>query len=200
MQLRLTVIDPTASVPAVDCLVDVGADTRLSEVRSDLLLAVGRDDGRFFFAAQPLADDAALGLPPLLDGAVVSVERPLGQPPNALLELHVTGGPDAGAIQPLGSGEHAIGRAIEADLRIDDPDVSRLHAVVSVGPAGVAVADLDSTNGSAVGGVPIGRSGVPMRVGDVLQVGMSLLELVAADSARARGVAHGDPAGGAHPS
>jgi hypothetical protein len=39
MQLRLTVIDPTASGPAVDCLVDVGAGARLREIRSDL----GRD-------------------------------------------------------------------------------------------------------------------------------------------------------------
>src|SRR6188474_953254 len=166
MQLRFTVIDPTGLGPAVDCAVDVGADTRLSEVRSALLLAVGRDHGRLFCAGQPLGDDAVLGLPPLLDGAVVSVERPLGQPPSALVELHVTGGPDAGTVHPLGSGEHGIGRAPEADLRIDDPDVSRLHAVASVGVAGVTVADLDSTNGTGVGGALIGRSGVPIRVGD----------------------------------
>ena len=70
--------------------------------------------------------------------------------------------------------------------------MSRLHAVVSVGPGGVSVADFDSTNGTALGGQPIGRSGVPMRVGDVLQVGGSRLELVAADPARAACHADGD--------
>jgi len=192
MQLRLTVIDPTASGPAVDCLLDVGADARLREVPARLVLAGGRARGRPFCAGQPLADEASLGLPPLLDGAVVSVERPLGQPPKALLELHVTAGPDAGTVHPLGSGEHSVGRALEADLRIDDPDVSRLHALVSVGPGGVTVADLDSTNGTAVGGQPTSRSGGPMRVGDVLQVGGSRLELVAPDQARAACHADGD--------
>jgi DNA segregation ATPase FtsK/SpoIIIE, S-DNA-T family len=193
MQLRLTVINPTASGPAVDCIVDVCPDSRLGAVRSDLLLAVGRGDGRLFCAGRPLGDEAPLGLPPLLDGAVVSVERPLDRPPKALLGLHVSAGPDAGAVHPLGSGEHGIGRALEADLRIDDPDVSRLHALVSVRPGGVTVADLDSTNGTAVGDVRIGRSPVPLRVGDVLQVGGSRLEVVSADPARA--ACHADGAG-----
>jgi S-DNA-T family DNA segregation ATPase FtsK/SpoIIIE len=64
--------------------------------------------------------------------------------------------------------------------------------VVSVGPGGVSVTDLDSTNGTSVAGVPIGRNGAPMRVGDVLQVGGSRLQLVAADPARAACHADGE--------
>ncbi|MEP6760892.1 MAG: FtsK/SpoIIIE domain-containing protein [Sporichthyaceae bacterium] len=192
MQLRLTVIDPTGSHPAVDCIVDVAADTMLGAVRPSLLATVGRSDGRLFCAGQPLTDQTPLGLPPLVDGAVVSAGRPLGQPAKTLLELHVTGGPDSGTVHPLGPGEHRIGRALKADVRIEDPDVSRLHAVLSVRPGGVTVADLDSTNGTVVGGLQASRTGVPMEVGDVLQVGVSRLQLQAADLARAACHADGE--------
>jgi S-DNA-T family DNA segregation ATPase FtsK/SpoIIIE len=192
MQLRLTVIDPTSSGPAVDCVVDAPSDAVLGDVRPNLLAAVGRGDGRLFCAGEPLGDHMRLGLPPLVDGTVVSVDRPLGEPAKAMLELHVTGGPDSGTVHPIGPGEHGIGRALEADLRIEDPDVSRLHAVLSLGPGGITVADLDSTNGTVVGGLAASRTGVPMGVGDVLQVGASRLTLVAPQLARAACHADGE--------
>ena len=192
MQLRLTVIDPTSSTAPVDCVAEVPSGGVLGDVKADLLRAVGRINGRFFCANGPLADETRIGAPPLLDGAVVTVDRPLGRAPTAPLELHVTGGPDSGTVHPLGPGEHGIGRALEASVRIDDPDVSRLHAVLRVGASGVTVADLDSTNGTTVDGMPVSRSGGPLSSGEVLQVGATRLELVAPAHARAACRADGE--------
>ncbi len=193
MQLRLTLIDASSPGAPLDVAVDAAPGTVLGEVREDLLGALGRSDGRLFGADGPLADATPLGAAPLLDGAVVTVDRPLGRAStDAPLELHVSAGPDSGAVHPLGPGEHGIGRAVEANVRIDDPDVSRLHAVLQVGPGGVTVVDLDSTNGTTLGGVPVHRGGAPFGSGEVLEIGASRLELVAPVRARAACRADGE--------
>ncbi|WP_068433821.1 FHA domain-containing protein [Piscicoccus intestinalis] len=46
-----------------------------------------------------------------------------------------------------------IGRSADADIRIDDPEVSRRHAqLVATGPGGWVVSDLGSVNGTYVDG------------------------------------------------
>jgi pSer/pThr/pTyr-binding forkhead associated (FHA) protein len=59
-----------------------------------------------------------------------------------------------GMKHPLGPPGIVIGRGTEADLRINDPGVSRRHVEIRVGPggSGVSVADLGSTNGMLVNG------------------------------------------------
>ena len=46
-----------------------------------------------------------------------------------------------------------IGRAVECDLAVDDPLVSRRHARVLASDLGAALEDLDSSNGVYVNGV-----------------------------------------------
>jgi hypothetical protein len=48
-----------------------------------------------------------------------------------------------------------VGRAPSADLRLDDPRVSRLHARIEMRDDGVYVEDLGSRNGTSVDGVPV---------------------------------------------
>ena len=67
-----------------------------------------------------------------------------------------------------------IGRGTEADLRINDPGVSRLHAQVNVEDAGdgtvnVTITDLGSTNGLIVNGQKV-RS-VPLEEGSRVEIG-----------------------------
>ena len=104
-----------------------------------------------------------LGEPPLLDGAVVSLHGPvpaastpaLAAYGSAKARLHVVAGPDAGGIHLLQGGQVRLGRSAETDVPLDDPDVSRLHCAVTVSDGGgVTVADLDSTNGTALDGRP----------------------------------------------
>jgi len=68
-----------------------------------------------------------------------------------------------GVRHPLTPPGFTIGRGTEADLRINDPNVSRLHAQISVedigdGQVQVSIADLGSTNGLIINGEKV-RSG-----------------------------------------
>ncbi len=62
-----------------------------------------------------------------------------------------------------------IGRARDTDFQVDDPNVSRRHAVLYWSEGRVMVEDLKSTNGTLVNGYPI--SSTVLRPRDVLVVG-----------------------------
>ena len=66
----------------------------------------------------------------------------------------------------------SIGRGTDADLRINDPGVSRLHARIVVGatPQQLRVEDLGSTNGTYVNGRKIDRK-ERIFSGDVITMG-----------------------------
>ncbi|SCK21125.1 FHA domain-containing protein [Streptomyces sp. WMMB 322] len=124
-----------------------------------------------------------LGEPPLLDGAVISLHGPAAMPAlsaygSARARLHVISGPDAGGIHLLQGGKVTLGRSAEADVPLDDPDVSRLHCAVTVSDGGaVTVADLDSTNGTMLDGAPVGGRPVLFRPGATLRAGESALRV-----------------------
>jgi hypothetical protein len=75
--------------------------------------------------------------------------RPVSSRDSLVLEVNGTRHP----LQPPGL---TIGRGTEADLRINDPGISRLHAEIRVGGAPAApqidIVDLGSTNGIIVNG------------------------------------------------
>jgi two-component system response regulator AtoC len=68
------------------------------------------------------------------------------------LELAVFSGDEVRTFPLPRSGTVAIGRGTACDLRIDDPSVSRSHAVLEIGASGIAVRDLGSANGTLVRG------------------------------------------------
>jgi hypothetical protein len=76
-------------------------------------------------------------------------------------------------------GQFAIGRSSECQLSLDDPLVSRRHAVLVVRGDTVEVEDLGSRNGVLVNGVRVSR---PTRLvdGDVLTVGQQQLTIAGA--------------------
>lgn len=87
-------------------------------------------------------------------------------------------GPDAGGVHLLHGGQIRIGRSADADVPLDDPDVSRLHCAVTVsGDGRVTVADLGSTNGTSLDGAEIGTRPVPLSAGALLRLGESTLRL-----------------------
>ncbi len=63
-----------------------------------------------------------------------------------------------------------VGRAPSADVRIDDPRVSRLHARIEMRDDGVYVEDLGSRNGTLVDGVPVVTSR-QLASGDEITIG-----------------------------
>ncbi|MFC7309812.1 FHA domain-containing protein [Streptomyces monticola] len=194
MQIRLTVLGPLSgrtpqsaqgALPrACDVLVTAPAGTALSAVASGLATAVGIPEGpTVVYAGTDRLDarEATLGEPPLLDGAVLSLQGPAEPAPSAegaAARLHVVAGPDAGGVHLLHGGRISIGRSADADVPLDDPDVSRLHCAVTVGPDGrVSVADLNSTNGTAVDGRPVTEQAVRLSPGALLRIGESTLRL-----------------------
>jgi S-DNA-T family DNA segregation ATPase FtsK/SpoIIIE len=197
MRLLLTVVDPRGSALPVDVAVDAPPGTPLATVHDGLLGAVGRHDGLLYAGERQLTGDDALGEPPLLDGAVLTVDRAGLAEPRGLLELHVVAGPDSGAVHRLPPGEHGIGRSAEATVRIDDPEVSRLHAVLRIATDGSGtstVHDLASTNGTTVDDEPVGGTGRPLPPGSLLRVGETRLRLAVPEvvpvSARPDGAGH----------
>ncbi|AYN41041.1 FHA domain-containing protein [Streptomyces dangxiongensis] len=202
MQIRLTVVDPLGPSPqrgraaSRDVLVTAPVGTELAAVASALAGAVtgengpgaGRDGGSaavVLYADTERLDPrrATLGEPPLVDGAVLSlgapaVPEPHPEPADAPTQLHVVAGPDAGGVHLLHGGRITVGRSAEADVPLDDPDVSRLHCAVTVGADGrVSVADLGSTNGTSLDGVRVGEQPVRVPAGGLLRIGESALRV-----------------------
>ncbi|MFI2374030.1 FHA domain-containing protein [Streptomyces sp. NPDC018964] len=208
MQIRLTVVDPLGpSFPAReraasrDVLVTAPAGTALAAVAPALASAVSGGDGPSGSSGTPVlyagdqrldAQRCTLGEPPLIDGAVLAVGAPGEPEPHPELDeaptrLHVVAGPDAGGVHLLHGGEIRIGRSADADVPLDDPDVSRLHCAVTVAPdGGVSVADLGSTNGTTLDGRRVGPRPVRLTPGALLRIGESALRLTPAAGPPAR--------------
>ncbi|WP_418957357.1 FHA domain-containing protein [Streptomyces tritici] len=201
MQIRLTVLAPHtghghsgAAVRSCDVLVTAPAGTALSAVASGLAAAVSGPEATgpvVLYAGQERLDGqrCALGEPPLVDGAVLSLGGPgpgADETPGegeVAARLHVVAGPDAGGVHLLHGGAIRVGRSLDADVPLDDPDVSRIHCTVTVGPGGrVTVADLGSTNGTTLDGVEVGARPVPLPPGALLRVGESALRLTPPDA------------------
>jgi pSer/pThr/pTyr-binding forkhead associated (FHA) protein len=74
----------------------------------------------------------------------------------------------------LPAGEFIVGRSAECQLAVDDPLVSRKHAVLRVTPTGVTVSDLGSRNGVVVNGNKIDG---PHELGDGDKIGIGSQEM-----------------------
>ena len=84
----------------------------------------------------------------------------------------------------LNEGTFAVGRNASCQLSLDDPLVSRRHALFEVGPGGVTVEDLNSRNGVIVNSHRI-EGKVAISVGDRILIGSQELTLLAARVRRA---------------
>jgi len=91
------------------------------------------------------------------------------------LLLVVTAGPDAGQELTLLPGAQVLGRGAEADLRLEDPAVSRRHCELVVDAEGVRLSDLASRGGPRANGLVV--DAVRLEPGARIEVGESVLEL-----------------------
>ncbi len=78
----------------------------------------------------------------------------------------------AGKTELLGSGGATLGRSHEADIMLDDANVSRRHAEVRPSGGSWTVRDLGSTNGVKVNGRRI-QGAQSLKRGDVIELGTS---------------------------
>jgi transcriptional regulator with GAF, ATPase, and Fis domain len=70
-------------------------------------------------------------------------------------------------------GEVSVGSAENNTLALTDPTVSRYHFVIQVNPDSVVLRDLDSTNGTTVGGYRVGSA--YLKAGATIGLGMTTL-------------------------
>jgi pSer/pThr/pTyr-binding forkhead associated (FHA) protein len=214
MQIRLTVLAPrsgrsVSEARSCDVLVTAPAGAPLATVASGLATTVAGPDGPgsgsiVLYAGRQRLDlqRCALGEPPLMDGAVLSLQVPVDEEEPgaaAAAQLHVVAGPDAGGVHLLHGGQIRIGRSGGADVPLDDPDVSRLHCAVTVGDDGrVTVADLGSTNGTTLDGADVGGHPVLLAPGALLRMGESALRITSAGTAPGSGSVAAVPDGEGH--
>ncbi len=178
MRIRMGLVDP--SVPGLrDIVIDTGEDggdatldaearRTFGEVRPHLAALLDGPCDEFTVDGHQVSDDDVLGEGRLLRGALLRAapatpsdtgrgRMPLGS--GALVEVHVVGGPGAGRILHLRRGDHVVGRAASCSVRLDDPGVSRAHAVVTVDDEGIHVRDLDPANPTRLDGCPLPAEG-----------------------------------------
>jgi hypothetical protein len=95
---------------------------------------------------------------------------PAPSPARLPVELHFLSGPLDGRIVPM-KARVRIGReVVDNDLVLDDPSVSRHHALIEALDGGFQIRDLGSSNGTFLNGMRLDR---PLRLsaGDQLKVG-----------------------------
>lgn len=81
----------------------------------------------------------------------------------------------------LGEGEFAVGRNASCQLSLDDPLISRRHALLTVSADRVVVEDLQSRNGVAVNGQHIDGP-VEVKAGDRITIGSQEMTLMSSQS------------------
>jgi hypothetical protein len=144
------------------------------------------DTGMFRIRSGVSAGDVADGGLLTVAGSAASDRAGATPPPGALPgrpRLVITTGGKAGAGSPESRGEEqavflthsvtVIGRAAEADLKLNDPGISRRHAEVRFENGAFVLVDLGSTNGVRVNEVTTTRR--QLAPGDRIELGSTTL-------------------------
>jgi diguanylate cyclase (GGDEF)-like protein len=111
----------------------------------------------------------------------IGIVVPAAPPERACLV--VIYGPELGKRSTLSRAPFEIGRSSKADLPIDQESISRHHARISFDGNCHVIEDLGSTNGTFVNDSKVQRS--PLRDGDQVKVGRSILKYMAGDNIEA---------------
>ncbi len=119
-----------------------------------------------------------LGRASRTSGSAASASSPAAapQPPPHSPILAVTGGPLSGTTLPLGQTPIVIGRSPDSALVLDDTFSSSRHARLYSNAGQWWIEDLDSTNGTFVGGTKISAP-TPLQPGTPIMVGKTTMEL-----------------------
>lgn len=85
----------------------------------------------------------------------------------------------AGQVFQIHKTEISIGRA-GTDVVLDDPECSRIHAVLEIGSDGVLLRDLNSTNGTFMDGIRVTES--PIKNQEEFTIGGTTMMLIVRDT------------------
>jgi S-DNA-T family DNA segregation ATPase FtsK/SpoIIIE len=183
-----------APAGAIDVVVHARDDERVGTVLATLGRALGAPPAPVFTGTVRLTDEVRLDDVRLRHGAVLGWGRPVhdgaSRRVRGALELRVVGGPDAGRTLALEGGRHVLGRGEDVEVRLEDPNVSRRHALLHVAGGTVEVTDLGSSNGTTLDGREVLERS-PWGVGERLQIGATTLQVAGAHDAPAPVLGHG---------
>lgn len=104
------------------------------------------------------------------------------------LELLITNGALAGKRFEVKDGGLRLGRSSSNDVHIPDEELSRNHCLFEpVGDEGIRVTDLASANGTFLNGKSLGNDSADLKVGDLVEVGSTVIRVVGEPLAEAPG-------------
>ena len=120
-------------------------------------------------------------------------------------ELKIVNGPLAGKRFAIKEGGLRLGWSSSNDIHVPDGELSRNHCLFErVGDDGLRVTDLASANGTVLNGSPLGNDPADLRIGDVIEVGSTVVHVVGDEPSAAPAAASVDlgfgPGGPAQPS
>jgi DNA-binding NtrC family response regulator len=85
-------------------------------------------------------------------------------------------GPNGVVSHPVADGRYTVGRSVEANVRIDDPALSRLHVAIEIDGNTFRIADLGSSNGTRLRGRKLdANQPQTFELGDLIDCGHSTL-------------------------
>lgn len=173
MRLQLTLSLPDAS--QLDVVVDADPDATVGALGAELASAVGGPPAALRTSGRLLDDDELLAGSGLVDGSVVRFGDGPDLPERATSgwQLRVVAGPDAGVVQDLPIGQHAVGPAGV----LPDDRAAHADADVVVSRAGVVLRDRGSR--TVLDGDPVSGQR-PVAPGQLIGIGSSRLVVVAA--------------------
>lgn len=107
---------------------------------------------------------------------------PSVRPKRNAMTLHVIKGPRAGEVLIVDRADAILGRGDDADLRVEDPSLSRTHVRFERDGDTLTITDLESLNGTLVEGVRLTGT-QRLRNGDLLTLGNVLIRFAVQDPA-----------------
>lgn len=185
IERRITIVDAADPVrSAVHVRLRCDLTTPMEEIH-ELLKAFHPAGSRLYLGNTFLAENGTFHECGLTDGDRLSIGAPIQ--PIAMdrrwgaHELRVVGGPEAGKVFPLESGCYDIGRSGSAIALSRDPLMSRHHLQICSSDERLTVMDLGSSNGTFLEGRQLEpKEHEPLKLGQVIQAGTTLLQVVEA--------------------
>jgi len=170
---------------------------RLSRVGDDVLLTdLGSSNGTYI-DGQPLTPNVPIALLPgqsiMIGGFTLALRVPgieatyvaddRTPPRDEKLNLRYRFGYGEWQTYVLPEGDTTFGRGDDNDLVFEDDEVSRHHAVLTLADNKLLLADLGSTNGTQVDGIPLTpHQKQPVLIGQFITIGEHTLYVEAPDS------------------
>ncbi len=143
---------PAVSVPPVDRAAEAAHEAAVEAVPETPAAPPQEMSGVGYTQVMPAAQADELGL----QGRVIVITS-------------------GGQVMQFRQSRVVIGRSKEADLRVNDANVSRKHAAVYWNNGRIMIDDLGSTNGTMVNGYPVTRT--MLRPNDVVAIGESRFQV-----------------------